>query len=134
MKYSLSLLGLLMVLSFPLSAQDDKLSYDQFMEWVKQYHPVAKQADLLLDLGKQEVRKARGGFDPYLYGSIDEKQYKEKEYYNKEEAELILPTIAGVEFQGVFEKNRGTYLNPELNVPNKPKSTIKLLRRREGKV
>tara|TARA_R110000868_G_scaffold59941_1_gene183704 strand:- start:1782 stop:3182 length:1401 start_codon:yes stop_codon:yes gene_type:complete len=118
MRNSLSLLGLLMVLSMSLSAQDNRLSYDQFMEWVKLYHPVAKQADLLLDLGTQEVRKARGGFDPYLYGSIDEKQYQEKEYYNKKEAELVVPTIAGVELQGVFEKNRGAYLNPEHNVPD----------------
>lgn len=118
MKNPLSLLGLLLILSLPLSAQDKRLFYDQFMDWVKQYHPIAKQADLLLDLGKQEIRKARGGFDPYLYGSIDEKQYQEKEYYNKKEAELILPTIAGIELQGVYEKNRGAYLNPELNVPD----------------
>lgn len=92
-----------MVLSMSLSAQDNRLSYDQFMEWVKLYHPVAKQADLLLDLGTQEVRKARGGFDPYLYGSIDEKQYQEKEYYNKKRQSLSFLPLQELNFK-VFSR------------------------------
>lgn len=119
MKQSIGLLGLLFAFVLtPLSAQDKPLTFDQFMIWVRQYHPVVKQADLYLEFGKQEVRKARGGFDPYLYGSIDEKQYQEKQYYNKREGGVQIPTVGGVEFQGIVENNRGTYLNPEQNVPS----------------
>ncbi|WP_339922379.1 TolC family protein [uncultured Cyclobacterium sp.] len=119
MKYYIGFLGLILVLiCTPLSAQEKNLSFDQFMSWVQQYHPVVKQADLYLAFGKQEMRKARGGFDPYLYGGIDEKHYDEKEYYNKREGGILIPTVGGVELQGIVEQNRGTYLNPEQNVPN----------------
>jgi len=101
----------------PLQAQET-LNYTDFMAWVLDYHPVARQADLNLELGRQEIRMARGGFDPKLYGSMDEKQYQDTEYYNKREAGINVPTLGGVEFQGTVEQNRGTYLNSEQNVPD----------------
>ncbi len=94
------------------------LEYDQFLDWVQLNHPVAKQGDLNLELGRQELRMARGGFDPILYGTHDEKQFNETEYYNKREGGVIVPTMAGVELKGVYEQNRGTYLNSENNVPS----------------
>ncbi|MEX0883179.1 MAG: TolC family protein [Cyclobacteriaceae bacterium] len=93
------------------------LNYPDFMEWVSNYHPISRQADLNLELGKQELRMARGGFDPYIYGSLDEKTFKETEYYNKRTGGISLPTMAGVELKGLVEQNRGTYLNSENNVP-----------------
>jgi hypothetical protein len=59
----------------------DTLTYDDFLEWVRSYHPVARQADVTLEMGRQELRMARGGFDPLLYGTLDEKNYNGSEYY-----------------------------------------------------
>lgn len=117
MKYSIGLLGLLLIFIVrPIKAQENILTYDQFMSWVQQNHPISKQADLFMEFGKQELRKARGEFDPFLFGSLDEKQFKETEYYNKREAGVLVPTVGGIEFQGVVEQNRGTYLNSENSI------------------
>ncbi|MCH7415520.1 TolC family protein [Belliella sp. R4-6] len=102
---------------FPALAQEE-LSYEQFLAWVRYYHPVAKQADINLRFGEQEMMIARGGFDPLLFGNYDNKQFNETEYYDKREAGVKVPTMAGVELKGVFEQNSGTYLNPERTVPN----------------
>lgn len=104
------------VLGRPLYAQEI-LAYEQFMEWVRHNHPVAKQGDLSLELGKQELRQARGGFDPVLFGDQNEKVYSGTEYYKKREGGVLVPTMAGVELKGVFEQNTGPYLNAENRVP-----------------
>lgn len=105
------------LLTFPASGQVE-LRYEQFLEWVKYHHPVAKQADINLQFGEQEMRIARGGFDPLLYGNYDNKQYNNTEYYDKREAGVLIPTMAGVELKGVFEQNSGTFLNSDQTVPN----------------
>lgn len=116
MKYLiLAFLGLLF--SFPSLGQEE-LRYEQFLDWVRYYHPVAKQADINLKFGEQEMRIARGGFDPLLYGNYDNKQFKDTEYYNQREGGILIPTMAGVELKGVFEQNSGNFLNPAATVPN----------------
>lgn len=95
----------------------DELVYDTFIEWVRSYHPLAKQADIRLDFGEQELRAARGGFDPRVYADLDRKRFKELEYYDKREAGIVVPTMAGVQLKGLVEQNRGIYLNPEGEVP-----------------
>lgn len=95
----------------------ETLTYSDFLVWVRDYHPLAKQGDLTLELGRQELRMARGGFDPIIYGDQNEKTYNNTQYYNKREGGIVLPTMAGVEFKGVFEQNTGTYLNSENTVP-----------------
>ena len=68
--------------AFPTLGQEE-LRYEQFLDWVKFYHPVAKQADINLEFGEQEMRIARGGFDPLLFGNYDNKQFKDTEYYDQ---------------------------------------------------
>ncbi|MBD3627207.1 TolC family protein [Cyclobacterium sp.] len=117
MKYGLIVFSFLwMGAAVPLQAQET-LNYTDFLVWVLDYHPVARQADLNLELGRQEIRMARGGFDPKLYGNIDEKQYQGTAYYNKQEAGIVVPTFGGVELQGMVERNTGTYLSSENTVP-----------------
>ncbi|WP_162343953.1 TolC family protein [Cyclobacterium salsum] len=94
------------------------LTYNDFMAWVQDYHPVARQAELTLDLGEQELRMARGGFDPFVFGNLDQKQFKNTEYYNKQEAGISVPTLAGVELLGLVERNTGTFLSSENQVPD----------------
>ncbi|WP_057936449.1 TolC family protein [Algoriphagus resistens] len=110
---------LLIAGSINLHAQDtDTLSFDRYIEWVKAYHPLSAQADILLTMGDMEVRKARGGFDPLVYGNLDKKSYDEKTYYDKREAGISIPTWAGIELNGLYEQNSGQYLNPENAVPD----------------
>lgn len=107
-------------LAFGLAASgyaQDILAYNEFLTWVQQSHPVAKQGDLTLELGKQELLTARGGFDPILFGSQDEKTFNNTDYYRKREGGVLVPTMAGIELKGLVEQNSGTYLNSENTVP-----------------
>ncbi len=113
---ALIIIYFLILAPFPSQGQEI-LSHDQFMEWVRNYHPVARQADITLRFGQQEMRIARGGFDPLLYGDYDQKQFNNTRYYDKREAGIVIPTVAGVEFKGLFEQNSGQYLNDERTVP-----------------
>ncbi|MDN3204509.1 TolC family protein [Algoriphagus sediminis] len=109
---------LFLSLTFFTKAQSlDTLEYEGFLEWVRLYHPVAAQVEINLRMGDMEVRKARGGFDPLLYGNLDRKEFKETDYYNRQEAGVTIPTWMGVELMGTFERNSGEFLNPEANVP-----------------
>ncbi|MEP1086667.1 TolC family protein [Algoriphagus sp.] len=110
---------LLIASALNVHAQEaDTLKFETYLEWVKSYHPLATQADIMLTMGDMEVRTARGSFDPLLYGNLDKKSYDEKTYYDKREAGITIPTWAGIELNGVFEQNSGQFLNPENNVPS----------------
>jgi outer membrane protein TolC len=95
----------------------DTLGFDAFQTWVRAYHPIAAQAEINLRMGDMEVLQARGGFDPLIYGTMDKKEFKESTYYNKQEAGISIPTWAGVELNGTFERNTGQFLNPEGSLP-----------------
>lgn len=102
----------------PTFAQEaDTLDFEVYMDWVRINHPMASQAEINLRMGQMEVRQARGGFDPLLFGNLDKKDFKENTYYDKREAGVNIPTWAGVELTSTFEQNTGQYLNPESNVP-----------------
>lgn len=91
---------------------------DQFVALLEAYHPLALQANLLQQKGESVLRSARGGFDPYLYGSLDQKNFDGKNYFSLLSAGLKVPTWYGVELKGGYDQNGGVYLNPEDNVPS----------------
>ncbi len=112
------LLVYLFFLSWSGIAQDSlRLDFMTYMEWVKLNHPVAVQAELTLRLGDTEVLKARGGFDPMLYGNLDKKEFNQSTYFEKREAGVLIPTWMGVELNGNFEQNNGRFVNSENSLP-----------------
>ncbi len=96
---------------------DSVLDYEEFIYWVRMNHPVAKIADLEVEMARRELRQSRGGFDPMLYGNYRSKDYKETEYYDALQAGVEIPTWMGVSVQAGYEENRGAFLNPEATVP-----------------
>lgn len=90
-----------------------RLSPEEFLNLVRQYHPVARQAGMLVDGSEARLLSARGFFDPSLYFSSDQKTFDGKLYYSYQNAELKLPTWFGVEFKAGIENNDGNYLNSE---------------------
>lgn len=104
--------------SSKLSDIQEVLSFDQFMELVKQNHPLAMKANLQTEIGRMEVRSNRGGFDPLAYADVSQKYYDELQYYSHQEGGVILPTWLGIELEGGYQNNDGTYLNPEQFVPD----------------
>lgn len=111
------------VLSFPIFSfgqkGDSVLTFQEYVWYIKKYHPVVAQADLLVKGSESVTQSAKGGFDPYIQGSIDQKQYDDKKYYNYTNAGLKVPTWFGVTVKSGIDNNSGTFLNPENTNPSK---------------
>ena len=93
------------------------LTLSEYLGYVKSFHPVVKQANLVINEGEAKLLKARGAFDPKLEVDLDNKEFKNTEYYDKLNAAFKIPTWFGVEFQAKYEENSGVFLNPESTVP-----------------
>ncbi|MEQ8703106.1 MAG: TolC family protein [Phaeodactylibacter sp.] len=78
------------------------LTAEQYLSWVANYHPVARQGRLLNVQAEALERLARGGFDPKLYGDWDQKNFKESEYFAFGEAGVKIPTWYGIELKGAY--------------------------------
>ena len=96
---------------------ESTLSFEEYLGYVKQHHPLIKQANLVLSTGEANLLKARGGFDPKIEVDYDRKKFKEIEYYDQLNTTFKIPTWYGIEFKGNFEQNSGEFLNPSLDVP-----------------
>lgn len=90
---------------------------DDFAKVVLANHPVVKQADLLPDNAQQEIRLAKGMFDPKLTANWDTKRYKDTEYYNIFNTALKVPLWFPIDPKVSLERNRGVFLNPENTNP-----------------
>lgn len=110
------LFSIFILLTPYLKAQDSLLvlSEDQFINIVRSYHPVAKQANLLVDRAAAELTASRAGFDPQFYIFHDQKTFDGKQYYNITNPELKIPTWYGIEVKAGIEDNLGDFLNPSL--------------------
>ncbi|MBT8257237.1 MAG: TolC family protein [Bacteroidia bacterium] len=113
------LIVLFMTLSLGFSQEKESefLRFEEFMGMVKSYHPLVKQANLIIEQGQANLLKARGGFDPKLEVDFDRKSFKNSTYYDKLNATFKIPTWYGVEFQANFEETDGSFLNPEASLP-----------------
>lgn len=94
------------------------MSFSEYLGYVKKFHPIAKQAELTIQIGQANLMKARGGFDPKIEVDNDRKKFKNTEYYDQLNATFKIPTWYGIELKGNFEQNSGDFLNPELFVPD----------------
>ncbi len=106
--------------SVSVSAQTDsttQLTLTGFLQMVKLNHPVAKQADLIVENANANKLAARGGFDPKVFYDFRGKYFDSKDYYNLQNTGFTIPTWFGVDLKGGFEANEGLFLNPENNVP-----------------
>ena len=93
------------------------LGFTEYLAYVKQYHPVARQANLHLEMGEAELLKARGAFDPKLQVDYAQKEFEGKEYYDILNSTFKIPTWYGIELKAGFDQTEGIYLNPERTVP-----------------
>ena len=111
-----------LLLSFSIVTQGQEtaskeLSYNEFLGYVKKYHPLVKNAQLELNKAQAELMMARGGFDPKIEVDYAQKQFKGKEYYSILNSSFKIPTWYGVEIKAGFDDNEGYYLNPQNTTP-----------------
>jgi len=107
---------LLIVLSITISVKGQDslktLSAKQVMEIVKQFHPVAKQADIFIEKAKANVTIAKGLFDPVLKNETAQKTFDGNDYYYYNRPELSIPTWFGVEVSTGVEFLSGNRTDP----------------------
>jgi len=100
-----------------LFAQDSTLVPEIYLDWVIRYHPVMGQNERVRSIAEAEVRRNRGSFDPVLSGSVQNKNFDQKEYYFLGGGALTVPTNFGPQFEMGYDQNRGEFLNPQNELP-----------------
>jgi outer membrane protein TolC len=97
---------------------DQEFLFDEYLGYVKKYHPLVKTANLEISMAQANLIMARGGFDPKIEVDFDKKQFRNQEYYSILNSSFKIPTWYGVEIKAGFDANEGVYLSPENNLPN----------------
>lgn len=98
-----------------LQAQDTLVfNFSNFIEWVASNHPLAKQANLLPNMGAAQIKIAKGSFDPTLEFNYNQKTTKGINSYQYIEPEIKIPTQIGLEFKAGMDQSSGTSVNPEI--------------------
>ena len=95
-----------------------EFSFNEFLGYVKKYHPLVKQADLKLNEAQANLMQARGAFDPKIEVDFSEIQFKDSEYYSILNSSFKIPTWYGIELKAGFDNAEGIYVNPENTLPN----------------
>ena len=108
----------LLLLGVRAGAQADGLSrvlsQDAFLDIVRNHHPVARQANLIVDRAKADLITAKAGFDPLLQLTSERKTFDGKNYFDHFNPGLKIPTWYGVEVSAGVEDHLGDFLNPEV--------------------
>lgn len=117
-----SIIQILVMLLLPIaswSQQDSsyKMTYETYLRQVLDHHPRVYQADIVQENGAASVLKAKGGFDPKLEGSIQQKYFDDKQYYSTINAGLKVPTWFGLSAKAGYDQNQGVYLNQSDRMP-----------------
>ena len=109
------------------SSQDSSktvLTLTEFLNLVRQNHPLAKQAALLNRAAQAELLAAKGGFDPKLYGDYEQKYFDSKNYYAFGEYGIKVPTWYGIEVKGSYNTAEGNFVNPESKLPKQGQAVV----------
>jgi outer membrane protein TolC len=88
---------------------------DEFIQLIKQYHPVAKQANLQTQFADAELLAAKGAFDPTIAIGADRKTFDGSNYYFHTNPELKIPTPIGIDVKTGIENNGGNNLANEIS-------------------
>jgi outer membrane protein TolC len=94
------------------------LTYNEYLGYVKKFHPMVKSANLQVNSAQANLMMARGGFDPKIEVDFDQKQFKDKEYYSLLNSSFKIPTWYGIEIKAGFDNSEGVYVNPQNTLPN----------------
>ncbi len=116
-KYILVFISL--ILSFCAKANDSTrhiLTKDDFVNIIRLYHPIAKQAELQVERAKANVLQSRGSFDPEIGTTLDRKTFDGKLYYSYFKPELTIPTWYGIDLKAGIEEIVGGRVSTESTI------------------
>ena len=113
LKYTSLLFCLVTMIAANCQDSLKKLSASQVMQIVKLYHPVAKQAELLIENAKADILVAKGLFDPVLQHETAQKTFDGTAYYYYNRPALSIPTWFGAEITTGLEYLSGNRTDPQ---------------------
>ncbi|WP_265429571.1 TolC family protein [Chryseobacterium sp. YIM B08800] len=105
------ILAFLLLSSLNFAQDSLKISAAEFINVVKNYHPLALKYQLQNKIAEAEITRARGGFDPILAGKLGEKNIDGTNYYRQKNLELGIPTWYGIDVHGSYNHLDGQKLN-----------------------
>lgn len=106
------------VIALPADSVARVLSAAEFIEVVKQYHPVARQAALIPEQAKADLLIAHGGWDPKIYSDYNNKTFDGTNYFSYFENKIAIPVWYGIEVKAGYDFAYGNYLNRESKLPS----------------
>lgn len=115
---SFFLLLLIVVNAFSQQQKEQIFTIDDFIQQIKQYHPIAKQANIQVKKAQADLLSAKGRFDPVLNIDISRKTFDGKNYYNYSNPEIKIYTPSAIGIRAGVESNGGIYTNPEVTKGN----------------
>lgn len=92
-------------------AQTKELTYLQFMEVVRQNHPLMMKANQVVNAANANFLMARGEFDPKIEGDFNQKEFSNKKYYSLINAGLKVPTWLGINLNAGYDQSYGDYIS-----------------------
>lgn len=95
------------------SQQVRQLSEIDFIQQVKRYHPVAKQAAITVEKAAAELQSAKGNFDPSVAFNASRKTFDGVNYYYYTNPGMSIPLPIGNINSGI-ENNGGDYITSEI--------------------
>lgn len=93
-------------------------TFATFIAQVMADHPVARQADLLAEDVRSQLRTAWGAFDPTIAATWDQKRFDGTNYYAYSDISLKVPTPIGSDIKVGFESARGTFISGDRRTPS----------------
>src|SRR3712207_3099936 len=78
-------------------------SEEHLLAVVKKYHPVARQAQLNIQMAKANVTASRGAFDPLLTFSNNQKEFEGVTYYDERYTAIKIPAWYGIDLYAGVE-------------------------------
>lgn len=95
------------------SSPDVAFTFPSLVERILAAHPVARQAKLVIEQARSELRTAWGAFDPTVSASWDQKRFGGTQYYNYLDAEVKIPLPIGADVTLAYDRTLGKYINPD---------------------
>ncbi|MDX1955127.1 MAG: TolC family protein [Chitinophagaceae bacterium] len=88
------------------------LAPEEVLQIIRSLHPVAKQADILVEKAKADITISRGAFDPYLKNTSAQKTFDGSDYYYYNRPSVNIPTWFGIEVEAGLEYLSGSRTDP----------------------
>lgn len=99
------------------STHAQSLDWQNYRQLLLSEHSAALKAGWIEAQATPMHMRARGGFDPKLYASYDNKNFNGKHYYTHWQSGVKWPFWAGLELKAGYQAASGNFLDPENKLP-----------------